>query len=266
MSSNFSQNMSQMVQAFMQMNANKPNNFQVFNKEYSAILDGAERAREMKHKLKTMEALNEKGKMGSPMFAGVLKKIGLDFPALFSSDSQQFEKLSYDLSKGIQAYFGSRISQGTIEMFLQTVPRRSGTKEGRRVIIDGLIEMVEPAIQKEKVLNGIIEKNGGRLPDNFLYLLSRQMEKIREKTEDKITDLIGKTIKGESKDGMEQLPDPTTCKGYYFKDRKMLDPKGNPAYFVSNGNEWVPVKLPTEADTSTIETNQEESQSMEMIE
>lgn len=254
--------MSQMVQAYQQMNANKLNNFQVFGKEYQEIIDGAEHARETKKRLEHMTMLNQRGKVGSPMLASVLKKFGLDFPALFSTDSQRFEKLSYDMTKGIQTFFGSRISQGTIEMFLETVPKRTMTKEGRQSVINTLMEMLEPAIQKGKILNQIIEKNGGRLPDNFMFLLSREMEKLQDKAEDKITEINSRSIRGD-KTGMDEMPDAATWKGYYFRDKKMLDPNGNPAYLVSNGKEWQKFKPPAEADEGTMQTDIDQAQPME---
>lgn len=263
MSSNFSQNMASMVQAYQQMNANKPNNFQIFGKDYQAIMEGAENARETKKRLEHMTTLNQHGKMGSPVFASVMKKFGLDFPALFSTDSQRFEKLSYDMTKGIQAFFGSRISQGTIEMFLETVPKRTMTKEGRQAVIDTLTEMIEPAIQKGKILNQIIEKNGGQLPDNFMFLLSREMEKLQDKAEEKITQIGVRKLKGEERTGMDEMPDAATWKGYYFRDKKMLDPNGNPAYLVSNGKEWQKFKPPAEADESTMQTDIDQTQPME---
>jgi hypothetical protein len=180
-------------------------------------------ARDSDTRLDRMAKLADTGKLNSPLFAGLVK--GIKIPIIghiglpqgwLTPESQEFDKLSTDFVKGAKDIFGSRMTQGEVDLFLKTVPSLTNSDEGKKVLIRNLKIMNEGAKVKKEALDSILKLNGGRYPANLDSL-------VEEVAGPKLEDLKEKFIAGDEKlasQSFEGLPDPSTVSGKKFRDKK----------------------------------------------
>lgn len=119
------------------------------------------------------------GALTSP-FAGAVKswiKTG-------SPDIEEFEKLSSEFVKNAKQYFGSRITEKEVEMFMQTVPTLMQTDAGKKKVIENIQALNELTQIEAKAARSIIQANGGIPPID-----------IEQQVQDKIGDKIDKVAK-----------------------------------------------------------------------
>ena len=125
---------------------------------------GARSARDTISRLDRMEALIDKGTLISPVYNETLKKMGLDIPALKNPDSQEFEKLTADMTRNIRDSFGARITTFELEVFLKSIPTLSQTAEGKRRVIENRKILEEGKQVRSKAMTEILRENNGVPP------------------------------------------------------------------------------------------------------
>jgi hypothetical protein len=161
-------------------------------------------ARESDLRLKRMEALIERGNLpnavlwtaltqaeetplltagagaafGTALLPGVGTAIGGLVGGLFSPlagatkslirtgspDIEEFEKLSNDFVKNAKQFFGSRITDADLRVFMKTLPTLMQTDKGKRKVIDNLRSLNELSQIEAKAARSIIRNNGGVAP------------------------------------------------------------------------------------------------------
>lgn len=142
----------------------------------------AKGAKEGDLRLARMEVLNEKGKMGLPIFNTAIKAIskgifglGLDLTHLMAADAQEFDKLSTDFLKNVKDIFGARITDREVALFLKTVPSLAQSKTGRSRIIRNLRLFNDAAKLRQKSMTEIIKANKGNRPRNIESLVEEMV-------------------------------------------------------------------------------------------
>ncbi len=180
-------------------------------------------ARDSDTRLDRMAKLAETGKLNGPLFSGLVK--GIKIPIIghvglpqgwLTPESQEFDKLSTDFVKGAKDVFGSRMTQGEVDLFLKTIPSLTNSDEGKKVLIRNLKIMNEGAKVKKEALDSILKLNGGKYPANLDNL-------VEEVAGPKLEALKEKFIAGDEKlaaKEFEGLPDPSTVSGKKFRDKK----------------------------------------------
>ncbi len=165
------------------------------------ILSQARGAQESNMRLDRMEKLNEKGELINPVFNALLGKIGLDIPALKNPDSQEFEKISNDMFKGIREIFGARILSIEIDTFLKTIPTLMQSSEGKRRVIRNLKIINEGADIRRNAMKEIMKENQGTPP----YDLAEQIdERISPELDIMAQEFVGSSAE---QGKVEKVPD-----------------------------------------------------------
>lgn len=98
------------------------------------VTDSAQAADEMDMRLDQMMSLED---LPTPALATAMEALGIP-PSLFSANAETAEKLSIDLTKNIQQFYGSRILQSEFSAFLKSIPSLRNSPEGRRRIVENM--------------------------------------------------------------------------------------------------------------------------------
>lgn len=101
-----------------------------------------------------------------------------------SPDIEEFEKLSNEFVKGAKQYFGSKITEKEVQMYMQTVPTLMQTDAGKRKIIGNIRSLNELVEIEAKAVRSIIAANRGIPPLD-----------IEQQVQDKISHKIDKVAK-----------------------------------------------------------------------
>jgi len=153
-------------------------------KKYVETLKDKEKAsKEGDLRLKKMENLIDKGNLPNAAIWSALSKLehapfisGLTAPLAEilkggvkwysgnAADIEEFEKLSNEFVKNAKQYFGSRITQKEVELFLQTVPNLMQTDKGKKKIIQNIRSLNELTEIEAKAARSIIRENHGEVP------------------------------------------------------------------------------------------------------
>lgn len=160
-------------------------------------------AKEANLRLGRMEQLIDKGNLPNaaiwsslsklehaPYIAGLtapiaeIAKGGLKWWSGNPEDIEEFEKLSSEFVKNAKQYFGSRITQKEVELFMQTVPTLMQTDAGKKKLIRNIRSLNELIEIEAKAARSIIKSNGGVPPID-----------IEQQVQDKIGDKIDKVAK-----------------------------------------------------------------------
>lgn len=167
-------------------------------------------AKDVRNRLSRLQELVESGDLSSAPAAYILERLPGDLTFLLSPDSQEFQKLSLDLTAGLARDFGNRINISEFKTFLKRVPSLLQSEEGKKRVIRNLeLIQVQPNILRGKATNEIIKENGGVPP---LDLEERVEERIQPDL-DKISEKIKKGISTSQKSKKEQVPS-SLRKGY----------------------------------------------------
>lgn len=116
------------------------------------------------------------GALTSPL-AGAAKS----FIKTGSPDIEEFEKLSADFVKNAKQYFGSRLTDADLKIFMQTLPTLMQTDAGKKKVIENLKSLNELSEIEAKAARSIIKANGGIPPID-----------IEQQVKDKIASKIDK--------------------------------------------------------------------------
>lgn len=98
------------------------------------LVSGVQAADQVDMRLDQMLSLKD---LPTPALATTMEALGIP-PSLFSSDAETAEKLSIDLTKNIQQFYGNRILQSEFQAFLRSIPTLKNSIEGRKRIIENM--------------------------------------------------------------------------------------------------------------------------------
>jgi hypothetical protein len=110
--------------------------------------------------------------------------IRLDLFGLTSTETQEFKKIQADMLRNIKDFFGARITDNEIKLFMQRVPSLLQSDEGKRVVIRDLGLLNQANRVRVQALNEILEENDGYTPNNIDQLIEKRaspaLDKIAE--------------------------------------------------------------------------------------
>jgi hypothetical protein len=170
-------------------------------KTYVDTLKDKEKAsKEGNLRLRRMETLIDKGNLPNAALWSALSKLehapfisGLTAPFAEllkgavkwksgnAADIEEFEKLSTEFVKNAKQYFGPRITQQEVQLFMQTIPTLMQTDAGKKKLIENIRSLNELTEIEAKAARSIIKANGGIPPRD-----------IEQQVQDKIGDKIDK--------------------------------------------------------------------------
>jgi hypothetical protein len=132
--------------------------------------------------IKNMTRLSATGKLTNPKAYSLLKKVGMDIPALLSEESQEYLKFQQAYLTNAKDIFGSQISAFEIAEYLKGIPTLENTKEGKERIFKN--QLIENEGRKALIdaADEIIKENGGSPPIDL-------ETKARERAQPKIASL-----------------------------------------------------------------------------
>jgi chemotaxis protein histidine kinase CheA len=153
---------------------------------YKEINDKAKASKDSNIRLGRMEHLINRGQLSNTAFYNGIKALG-KIPGIggyiesiaesfLSPDTQEFEKLSTDFIKDAKQFFGNRITQQEVAMFLKTVPNLSQTNAGKHRVIRNMRIFNEAAGLRKKIMDEIIRDNNGKRPANLESLIEERAE------------------------------------------------------------------------------------------
>ena len=174
-------------------------------KSYIDELKSKEKAaKEADLRFKRMETLIDKGNLPNAALWSALSKLehapfisGLTAPLAelikggvkwYSgnpADIEEFEKLSSEFVKNAKQYFGSKITQKEVELFMQTVPTLMSTDAGKKKLIENIRSLNELSSIEAKAARSIIKANNGIPPldieQQVQYKISNKLDKVAKK-------------------------------------------------------------------------------------
>ena len=145
-------------------------------KYFNEITDSMKAANEMDMKLDQMLSLKD---LPEPALAGAMEYFGIP-PALFSADAETAEKLSIDLTKNIQQFYGSRILQSEFQAFMKSIPSLRNSTEGRKRIVENMKkfnDLRRLEYNKARALELDYESKKKPIPPDFRRRVYESMEK-----------------------------------------------------------------------------------------
>jgi len=119
------------------------------------------------------------GALSSPL-AGAAKSI----IRAGSPDVEEFEKLSADFVKNAKQFFGPRLTDADLRVFMQTLPTLMQTDAGKKKVIENLRSLNELAEIESKAARDIIRENRGIPPFD-----------VEQQVKDRISDEVDKVAK-----------------------------------------------------------------------
>ncbi len=137
--------------------------------------------RENNMRLDKMEALIETGRLSPPAFSAALSTlakglfgVGIDLKSALTPETQEFDKLSTDFLRGAKNIFGSRVTQGEIDLFLNTIPNIKQSNEAKMAVIDNMRIFNDGKLALEKTAKEIIKENNGIVPVDLETLVEER--------------------------------------------------------------------------------------------
>lgn len=209
------------------------------------INKGAQTARDVITRLDRMDQLVGRGKLINPLFNEGLKKLGLDIPALKNPDSQEFEKLSADLTRDAREAYGARITNFELDIFLKSIPTLNQSEEGKRRIIRNRVILEQGKEVKARNMRQIIQENGGvppldlgeQIEERSAPELNRLADEFKVGLEEiERTDAVPPQVSYTEGEKFDQMPPAVNAPGVTIRDTK------TGRLFRSNGRTWQEVK------------------------
>ena len=172
--------------------------YEKIKKEYKASKDSEKRLGRMKELIK-------KGNLPNAAWGSALKTLsdgifgfGIDLKFLTHPDSQEFNKLSKDFVKNAKDYFGSRLTDNDLNVFLQTIPDLSLTDEGKIRVINNLESFDKAADLRYNAMKEIIKENSGKRPSDL-------EERIEDRISSELDELAKKFKEGSASEEEEGI-------------------------------------------------------------
>lgn len=119
----------------------------------------------------------------TPLLHETMQALGIP-TALFSAEGEELEKLSNDLTKNIQQFYGSRILQSEFQNFLKSIPTLKNSQEGRERIIDNMKMFNNLKRLEYNTARGLeldYEAKNKPLPPSFQRIVQDKMKPEAEK-------------------------------------------------------------------------------------
>lgn len=108
------------------------------NNEYlDTLTDSIQATDQMDQKLDRILDLSKSGNIPTPLLYETMQALGIP-TSIFSAEGEELEKLSNDLTKNIQQFYGSRILQSEFQNFLKSIPTLKNSPEGIERIVDNM--------------------------------------------------------------------------------------------------------------------------------
>jgi hypothetical protein len=102
-----------------------------------------------------------------------------------SPDVEEFEKLTSDFVKNAKQYFGSRLTDADLKIFMQSLPSLMQTDNGKKKVIQNLSSLNELAEIEAKAARSIIAANHGIPPldleQQVQNKISHKIDKVAKK-------------------------------------------------------------------------------------
>lgn len=185
-------------------------------KWYAEMLKSRKDLKHTLSRLNSMEKLNNSGKLNDAIMAnirdalkhGIGGKIGGHFfgipgidltASLLSPESQEFEKLSTDLVKGIKDIYGGRINQFEVETFMKTIPSLLQSPEGRQAVIENIKRFTQDELAVSEAARKIKDANNGVVPANLEIMAQEMVEEQLDETVEIFNNFIHKPVKNKGK-------------------------------------------------------------------
>lgn len=125
--------------------------------------------------------------------AGVLKSVQR---GIFSTDTEEFEKLSNDFIRGAKQIFGNKITNDELKAYMKSIPTLSQTDNGKKAVIRNMDNLLRGQLIKTRTAMKIIKENKGKRPTNF----EEEIEKRSKKKLDKLADRFIKGLPASKKE------------------------------------------------------------------
>lgn len=148
---------------------------------YKEVNKAAKAAKESNARLSRMKHLLDKGNVQTHTLLrglrtlGHIPYLGPIFNAVNSMisnpDTQEFEKLSSEFVKDAKPFFGNRMTQQEVELYLKTVPNLLQSAAGQKRVIRNLQIFNDAADLRQKAMSQIIKDNGGKRPRDLDELI-----------------------------------------------------------------------------------------------
>lgn len=195
-------------------------------------------------RLNRMEKLNETGKLAKPLTTAIAEKLNVPVALFGNPDSEEFDKLSKDLLKGIKTYFPGRINVVEVENFLKTIPTLMQSQEGRSRVINNIKLLSEPQLLQFDAMREITreaQSTGQPLPFDLEEVV---LERIQPRLDEIVQQVSEGLAPGEQTDALDlekqqtfdSLPPATELSGRTITDTN------TGRRFRSNGKKWTEVK------------------------
>ena len=189
------------------------------------ISKAAKASFESNKRLGRQEKLIEAGNLPHPLqaqtakFFGDIPYIGVDLTSLLGADAEEFAKLSTDFLKGVKETFGGRVTQGEVNLFMQTVPSLLQSDEGKKRLIRNLRNFNQAILLEDNAIRQIKKENGGKIPEDL---------------KDRVHEMIGPEL--------DRLAEEFINAGAYVQENSIFPPpssqKIGATIFDPAGQEW----------------------------
>jgi hypothetical protein len=194
-----------------------------FNKEFIQEVSKRENTGiEQLGVLREMTSLIDSKELISPLYASILKRLGLDYAVLKNPASEAFEKFSTGFIKGLKDVFGGRISVQEMITFLKTIPSLENSDTGKRLVARALQSAADGAVLRGQETDKIIaeyEKRGQAPPYNLQRIVEQRLRpKLDALAEQLHQDLEG--IRVEAARIKKEKP------GFFSRGKKRKAPPG----------------------------------------
>jgi hypothetical protein len=169
---------------------------------YQKINESAKGAYDSNLRLGRMEKLIDDGRVQSGVFFRGLQALeevpyigklaGIISAAVTNTNTQEFKKLSADFVKDAKQFFGSRVTENEVQLFLETVPSLVQTADGQKRVIHNMRLVNEAAKVRKSTMDELIKENNGERPMDLESLIekrsSEKLDNIAKRFVDEIRD------------------------------------------------------------------------------
>lgn len=130
-----------------------------------------------------LDRISELKDVPTPLLYETMQALGIP-TAIFSAEGEELEKLSNDLTKNIQQFYGSRILQSEFQNFLKSIPTLKNSEQGRERIIDNMKMFNNLKRLEYNTARGLeldYEAKNKPLPPSFQRIVQDKMKPEAEK-------------------------------------------------------------------------------------
>jgi hypothetical protein len=83
---------------------------------------------------------------------------------LRGADTEEFDKLTTGFVKNAKSWFGSRVTNADLKVFMKTIPQLSMTNEGKLRLLGAMKSAAQAQEVRYEAMKDLMAKNGGHLP------------------------------------------------------------------------------------------------------